>query len=175
MSDLRYRPLRRDELEEVQPQFIRFLAANGLPGPDWEKIKAEDPPRAEQLIHEFSQVIFGATLERIEYLIERRPKDLRTYRCGPDNIEMNGLRIEGDTRLDLSDSSLPPDQMMQQLRQDQAKVQLYSGQRAYRPYPAATNGTSQAPDRSYDLYRLMEGGALISDGELFQLLEGLKG
>ena len=175
MSDLRYRRLRRDELEEVQPQFIHFLAANGLPGPDWEQLKAEDPQRADRLIHEFSQVIFGTTLERIEFLIERHPKDLRTYRCGPETIEMNGLRIEGQTSLDLSDTSIPPSVMMQQLREDGARVQLYSGQRAYRPYPAATNGSSDAPDRSFDLYRLMEGGALISDGELFLLLESLKG
>lgn len=175
MNTFKYRSLSLEELQEVEPQFIRFLAANGIPGPEWERIKAEEAQRAKQLIQEFSQVVFGSTLERIEYLVERKPSDLRTYACGPDKIRMNGLRIEGQTSLDLTDQDIPPKDMLMRLKADGAKAKLYSGERPYRPYPESQNGKKNEPDRSFDLYRLMEAGARISDGELFQVLEGLKG
>ncbi|MEL6358417.1 MAG: DUF6495 family protein, partial [Bacteroidota bacterium] len=97
MSTFKYRSLSLEELQEVEPQFIRFLAANGIPGLEWERIKKEESTRANQLIQEFSQVVFGSTLERVEYLVERKSDDLRTYACGSDLIRMNGLRIEGQT------------------------------------------------------------------------------
>ncbi|MEO0788407.1 MAG: DUF6495 family protein, partial [Bacteroidota bacterium] len=131
--------------------------------------------RANQLIQEFSQVVFGSTLERVEYLVERKSDDLRTYACGSDLIRMNGLRIEGQTSLDLTHTDIPPTEMLMRLKADGARAKLYSGERPYRPYPQTQNGAASVPDRSFDLYRLMEGGARISDGELFTILEGLKG
>ncbi|MEM6398542.1 MAG: DUF6495 family protein [Bacteroidota bacterium] len=170
----KYRRLTLEELKEVEPQFIRFLAANGVPGEEWKRILGEELERADQLILEFSQVVFGSTLERIEYLQERKPNDLRTYACGPDLIRMNGLRIEGQTSLDLTDQNMPPSEMLQRLKTDGARVKLYSGERPYRPHPNQTEPPENQPDRSFDLYRLMEAGARISNGELFNTLEELK-
>ena len=52
---------------------------------------------------------------------------------------------------------------MQQLQTSGAAVKLYSGERAYRG------------ERGQDIFLLMEQGALISDGNMFKVLENLKG
>jgi len=159
-----YRRLRRDELEEVKDQFIRFLAVNGIDGPSWEKLKVESPGQADGFILQFSQLVFDGVIKQVTYLLQRSKQDLRTYHCGPDAIQMNGLLIEGQTELDLTKTELPAPEMMQLLRSSGAEVKLYSGQRPYREV-----------GREQDIFLLMEQGALISDGELFKLLDGLKG
>lgn len=161
--DTKFRRLRRDELEEVRPQFVKFLAVNGIDGPSWSEIKINDPAQTDQLILQFSQIVFKGVIDKVEYLMQRSKRDLRTYHCGPEEIKMNGLMIEGTTDLDLSDAKEHPTEMMKKLRRSGASVKLYAGERKYRN-----------SDRDQDIFQLMEQGALISDGSMFKTLDELK-
>lgn len=163
MQTTKFRRLRRDELEEVRPQFIKFLAVNGIDGPSWEQIKVNDPAKTDQLLLQFSQIVFSGVIEKVEFLIQRSKQDLRTYHCLADKIIMNGLMIEGETDLDLSDATASPQAMIEQLQKSGASVKLYSGERAYRG------------EKDQDIFLLMEQGALISEGQMFSTLEKLKG
>ncbi|WP_420459901.1 DUF6495 family protein [Neolewinella sp.] len=162
MKETKFRRLRRDELEEVTPQFVKFLSVNGIDAQSWVRIKEDDPRRADGLILQFSQIVFAGVIERVEYLVQRKPHDLRSYRCGPDKIEMRGLLLSGDTSVDLTDSSLAPRQIFVQLRADGATPKLYTAERAYLPI-----------GRDQDIFLRMEEGALIDNGELFRILDGL--
>ena len=162
MKETKFRRLRRDELEEVTPQFVKFLSVNGIDAQSWVRIKEDDPRRADGLILQFSQIVFAGVIERVEYLVQRKPHDLRSYRCGPDMIEMRGLLISGETSVDLTDSSLAPRQIFEQLRADGATPKLYTAERAYLPI-----------GRDQDIFLRMEEGALIDNGELFRILDGL--
>jgi hypothetical protein len=163
MKETKFRRLRRDELEEVRPQFVKFLGVNGIDADSWVRIKQDDPARTDGLILQFSQIVFAGVIERVEYLVQRKPTDLRTYRTGPDKIEMRGLLIEGDTRVDLTDAGLPPGDIFRLLREDGAKPKLYAAERSYLPI-----------GRDQDIFLRMEEGALIDGGELFHLLDGVK-
>ncbi len=163
MKETKFRRLRRDELEEVKPQFIKFLSVNGIDAPNWVRIKAEDPRRADALILQFSQIVFSGVIERVEYLIQRKPNDLRTYRTGPEKIEMRGILISGETTVDLTDTEIAPEEIFARLRDDGARPKLYHAERAYLPI-----------GRDQDIFLRMEEGALIDNGDLFQLLDGLK-
>jgi hypothetical protein len=159
---MKYRRLRPDELEQLEREFIHFLVANGIPGPDWEKMKANDAEKAGQLIELFSDVIFDKTLEQVQYLEFKSPKDIKTFHCREDKIVLNGLRIEGETPLDLT-MPQDPQEMMRQLSAGSAKLRLYTAQKDYHP------------SRKEELFNMMENGALISrDGALFKTLEALK-
>lgn len=160
----KFRRLRLDELQEVEPQFVRFLATNGLDASAWQKMKEQQPGRADELIQQFSQIVFAGVIGRVEYLLDRRPKDLRAYRCTADKIILRGLLIEGETSLDLSQQDLSAQDMIQQLRQDGAQIKIFRAERPYRHQ-----------DREQDIFLLMEAGALIADETMFQLLEGGKG
>ena len=162
MKETKFRRLRRDELEEVTPQFVKFLSVNGIDAQSWVRIKENDPRRADGLILQFSQIVFAGVIERVEYLIQRKPHDLRSYRTGPEKIEMRGLLISGNTTVDLTDVSLAPRQIFEQLRQDGATPKLYTAERAYLPI-----------GRDQDIFLRMEEGALIDNGELFRILDGL--
>lgn len=162
MKETKFRRLRRDELEEVTPQFVKFLSVNGIDAESWVKIKEDDPRRADGLILQFSQIVFSGVIDKIEYLVQRKPHDLRTYRTGPDKIEMRGLLISGTTSVDLTDSALPPREIFERLRADGATPKLYRAERTYLPI-----------GRDQDIFLRMEEGALIDGGELFELLDAL--
>ncbi|MEM6770634.1 MAG: DUF6495 family protein [Bacteroidota bacterium] len=163
MKETKFRRLRRDELEEVRDQFVKFLSVNGIDAGSWQKMKVDDPARADAFILQFSQIVFSGVIEKIEYLVHRKPHDLRTYKTGTDKIEMRGILLDGETKIDFTKSEdLSPQEMFNQLKADGVSPKLYSAERAYMPI-----------GRDQDLFLIMEEGALIDSGELFETLAGL--
>ena len=63
-----FRRLTNNELEELKTEFVRFLVSNTVTGDDWEKIKKENPERAEGLIEIFSDIVFKKIISKVEYL-----------------------------------------------------------------------------------------------------------
>lgn len=159
MKETKFRRLRRDELEAVEPQFIKFLAVNGIDAGSWQKIKEDDPGRADGLILQFSQIVYSGVIEKVKYLVQRRPNDLRTYKTEADKIYMRGILLDGETTIDFTKDQLPPEEMFARLKAENVTAKLYSAERAY-----LTVGRDQ------DIFRIMEEGALIDEGELFEAL-----
>jgi hypothetical protein len=159
---MKFRRLTLAELQELESEFIQFLAANTVTGPDWQNLQATAPEKADQLLDVFSDVVFEKIIQRIQFLEYKTPHDIKTFSCQEALIIMNGLRVEGENELDLT-LNLPPDEMMARLRQSGAELQIYTAQKGYQP------------DRSAELFRMLEGGALISrEGTLFKTIEELK-
>ncbi len=162
MSTMQFRRLRAEELEELQDEFIRFLAVQSITGPDWEQMKTADPQRAENLIDKFSDVVFTKVTHNVKYLELKRSRDIRTFHCQEDKILMNGILLEGESDLDLR-QNIAPEQMLQLMRKSGAKLKMFSGEKTYQP------------SREEEIFKLMEQGALISkDGALYLALEELK-
>ncbi len=160
---MKYRRLTPDELSELETEFIQFLAANTITGQDWEKLKEEIRDQAEELIDLFSDIVFERVLAQINFLEISTPKDIRTFSCEPQVIRMNGIRIAGETNIDFTQTG-DPQAMIAHVQQSGAVLQFYSGEKAYQP------------NRSEELFRMMQQGALISrDGHLYKTLESLKG
>ena len=158
----KYRRLNKEELTELEKDFIRFLATNTVTGDDWETLKKENPDKAEGYVDTFSDLVFERILQKAEYMELKSKQDVRTFHCQEETIKMIGILIEGDTSLDFT-QNIAPEQMMQMLSLSQAKLKLYSGERKYRK------------DRELELFELLEQGALISkDGALYKTLQGLK-
>lgn len=163
MKETKFRRLRRDELEEVRDQFVKFLGVNGIDAGSWQKMKVDAPTQADGLILQFSQIVFSGVIEKIDYLVHRKPHDLRTYKTGPEKIEMRGILLDGATSIDFTKSEgLSPQEMFNQLKADGVSPKLYSAERTYLPI-----------GRDQDVFLIMEEGALIDTGELFETLAGL--
>ncbi|MFK7772813.1 MAG: DUF6495 family protein [Saprospiraceae bacterium] len=159
---MNYRRLTNEELAELETEFVRFLVSNTVTGDDWEKIKKENPERAEGLIEIFSDIVFEKTISKIEYLEMKTPKDLKIFRCNKENIELMGLKIEGESDLNLTDD-ISSEEMMKKLQTSDAQLQLYSADKKYKD-----------DNREQEIFQMMQWGSLISDGKLFHLLRTLK-
>lgn len=159
---MKFRRLTLEELNELEEDFVQFLVANTVTGPDWEKIKTEQPDKAENLIELFSDIVFEKIIKGINYMEFKIADDIKTFHCLENKIILNAIRIDGETNIDLRDD-LPPQELMKQVHESGAKMQIYSAEKDYRP------------NREQELFRMLEGGAQISrDGMLFKAIEGFK-
>jgi hypothetical protein len=159
---MKYRQLTLDELEELQTEFIRFLAANTVTGDDWTRIKAEDPQKAQGLIEIFSDLVFDKIIAGIEYLEVKTPLDYKTFYCTADKIYLLGLKVEGASSFDFTQNEAPQE-MMARIQNTGAQLKLYSAEKGYQP------------NREDELFRMLENGARIDKtGTMYQLLANLK-
>ena len=159
---MKYRRLRKDELEELEAEFVKFLASNTITADDWVKIKAETPEKAEDLLDVFSDIVFEKILEKVEYLEHKRSKDFRIYKFLDDKIQMVGMYIKGETTLDLTQNE-SPEKMMQALHASGADVQFISGEKKFKK------------TKEMEIFQILEEGALISkDPTLFNTLSALR-
>ncbi|MCB0705682.1 MAG: hypothetical protein KDC34_10250 [Saprospiraceae bacterium] len=158
---MKYRQLNTDELQELEQEFIQFLASNQITASDWEKLKQNQPEKVTELITLFSDIVFDKILKEATYLEYREARDLKTFYCGPDKIVMLGLYIEGDASLDFTEN-LPPEEMLAKIQGSSAQLKMYRAEKSYQG------------EREQELFRMLEGGALISkEGNLFNTLQGL--
>jgi hypothetical protein len=158
---MKFRRLTNEELQELEKEFVQFLVSNTVTADDWEKIKEDNPERAEGLIEIFSDIVFEKVIGNIQYLEHRTPKNLRAYYCVSDRIYMLGILVEGESDLDLSKND-PPEIMMEKLQKSGANLKVFSGEKKYKQ------------EKALEIYALMQEGALIShDGNMFKLLSQL--
>lgn len=157
---MKYRRLRADELKDLEPDFVRFLAANALPADSWEKLKQEKPEAAEELIEQFSEVVFEKVLTNVEYLEFKTPKDIKVFHCQEDKITMLGLEVKGNTDLDFTKTT-DPAEMNRQLQVSGANANVYRAEKQYKG------------DRKMELFKMMESGCLISKGLIYNALKEL--
>ena len=152
-----FRRLSSDELAALEKTFINFLVANTITGGDWEKMKTTEPERASKLVDVFSDFIFEERLRKVQFIQHQEPKELRLFRCGDEKMEFIGLQVAENAPIDFTKE------------ENLAKISAYTeGVKMYCAEKKYTRG------REREIFELMENGCRVSDGVLYQLLEGLK-
>lgn len=159
---MKYRVLEREELEELEPEFITFLVSNGIPAEDWEKLKNEQPEKRDRLIALFSDIVFDKILASVHYL-EYREKDLiRIFRFEKEKVVMNGIRLDGTSGIDFTQNQ-DPTALMQLFRLTPGKLNIFTAEKKYKK------------DRLQEIFNLMQSGAqILKDDRLFNTIEQLK-
>lgn len=100
-SLMRFRRLKKEELEALEDDFIQFLASNHITAKEWTALKEEQSDRVYQLLDLFSDIVFEKVYQKIEYLQHRSKDTVRVFHCQEDKIIMTGLKIS-DTTKDLT-------------------------------------------------------------------------
>lgn len=157
--NMKYRRFTQNELLTLEPEFVRFLALNGIPADEWVRIKTTDDQKVEELIEQFSDAIFERTLRELEYLEFHEPKDIKTFHCQKEKIVLVGLTLDGASE---SDVFRPENtaEILQKIESGVIKAKVYTAEKGYQ------NG-----DREAELFKMIESGARISkDGHLYKTL-----
>ena len=155
---MKYKRLTPDELQALEQDFIHFLAAMQVTGPDWQKMKAQEPSKAEELIDVFSDVVYDKVLGRISYLEYRDAKTLNVFHCLPDRIRLVGLRVQEHSPLDLTAG----DVLAQwNEHQNNGGVTVVHSEKGYRE------------DKQTEVFELLQSGCYITDDRLFKALSAM--
>lgn len=159
---MKYRRLTIEELKELEKQFHLFLAAHSIPAMDWQKMKSNEPDKAEKLIDEFSDFIFENVLDKVEFLEYRNKDQIQIVDTRSDRMKMKGIKIVGNKKIDLQEDK-PALELKAELMKHGGKVQMISGEKKF------------GEDPNMDKFKLMQKGFLITkDPTLYQTLSSLQ-
>ena len=76
---VKYRRLSIEELEELEKEFIQFLAVNGIDAAKWQDLKQNQIEEANEFIDSFSDLVFGKSLEGVQYIEHRTASDYKIF------------------------------------------------------------------------------------------------
>lgn len=161
---MKYRRLSLGELSELEPEFINFLSAHSIPAEDWEKIKKDQPEKAEEWVERFSDFVFEKILTDIDFLQKKERQIIQIVKVSEPPFQMRGLRVVGNDHINfLKDEQ--PSSWNQSLRKHGGKIKVFRAEKQLEK------------DQSVNMHKfqLMEQGFLIlKDPHLYKVLEDLQ-
>lgn len=149
---VKYTRLTKEQFDELHPEFINFLATQSIDKAEWDLIKANKPEVAEQELDVFSDLIWEGVLSKAEYLEHFSKQHIFLFRCNESDVhsivlkalipEVNFLTKEGLQWL--SDNMFTEN------------VEMKMGKKVFEQ------------ERNTSLFELIQQGAFLSDGQLYQ-------
>jgi hypothetical protein len=152
---MKYKRLTTEELKELEPEFVHFLAAAQITGPDWDKMKKNEPSKAEELIEVFSDIVYEKVLSRIRFLEYREKKTLNIFYCSETSSTLLGLRVNEHSHLDITVGDL----LTQWSESHHQAVSVFKTERLYQQ------------ERGLEIFELLQSGCYITDDRLFNTLQ----
>ena len=150
----KYRLLTKEELEHLEKEFIAFLAAQTIPADDWVQIKADNPDKANQMIHTFSDVIMEEVLRKTQFLEKTDKNRIASIHFQSGQMILAAMEAPIDSDADFRD-------------------QEYIAQATVKPpgyLKAYTTAEKYESSRELELFKFIELGWLVSDGKLYKTL-----
>lgn len=125
---MRFRRLKKEELESLEEDFIQFLATHQITADDWIRLRDEGSDKIYELIDIFSDIVLEKVYSQIEYLQHRTKDTIRVFHCQSDKITMTGLQISDPAR----DLTNPEDvALLSQPNGVQGSVKIFQLEKAY--------------------------------------------
>ena len=154
---MKYTRLTKEQLEELHPEFANFLATQSITADQWAELKREKPEVAEQELDVFSDLIWEGVLTRVTYLENISPEHLHLFFCAEKEMKLISVRVHN-----------PEADLTTQEGFDWFKKNWQSD---FVEYLTASKAYTEDP--SLDKFRLIEQGAVITKGALYQWFEDM--
>ena len=154
---MKYARLTKEQLEELHPEFINFLATQSIDKAEWDAIKKNKMHVAEQEIDVFSDMIWEKALTNVSHIDHFSKNYIFLFKCMEDvvfslvvktnNPDVDIVSIEGINWL--------ADNLFSN------EVEIIKGKKDI------------SENRNKALFEIIKQGGIISKGELFNKLESL--
>ncbi|MFO8148129.1 MAG: DUF6495 family protein [Bacteroidota bacterium] len=152
---MKYSRLTKEQFEELHQEFINFLASQSITAKEWEEIKRDKPEVAEDEMDVFSDLIWEGVLDKVTYLEHFSTQQMFLFQITQVEIHLIGIKIENEA-IDITRRE--GYQWLQKNLMDDA-VNLY------------TSSKVLSEDRNKDIFALIQQGAVITKGDLFQYFD----
>ena len=83
---MKYTRIPTDELEKLEEEFVNFLVMNGIIADDWLAINENEPLNADEIINQFSEVVWESILRGTKYLNKVEEESAYYFKCDSDTI-----------------------------------------------------------------------------------------
>ncbi|WP_178984073.1 DUF6495 family protein [Winogradskyella helgolandensis] len=149
---MKYSRLTKEQFEELHQEFINFLATQSITGDEWEDIKKNKPEAAEQELDVFSDLVWLGVLSKVEYLEHISPQQIHLFQCNEKSMRLIALRIEENEYVDFTTKE-GFNWLRDNLLSD--SVEFFNAKKDY------------SDDKYLDIFKMIQSGANITKGELF--------
>ena len=156
---MKYARLTKEQFEELHKEFINFLATQSITADEWNDIKKNKPEAAEQELDVFSDLVWYGVLDKVEYLEHISPQQIHLFKCQKKQMRLIALKIDKEA-IDFTTKegfSWLRDNLLSD------SVEFFNAKKEY------------SEDKHLDLFKMIQSGANITKGELFQYFEKLIG
>ena len=154
---MKYSRLTKEQFKELHQEFINFLATQSITADEWSKIKKRKPDVAEHELDVFSDLVWEGVLMKVKYLEHISENQMHLFHCVEKEMRLIAVKIKNES-INLT-SKKGFDWLRNNLLSDD--VEFFSATKAY------------SDDIPLDKFKLIEQGAIITKGDLFDYFEKL--
>lgn len=154
---MKYNRLTKEQFNELHQEFINFLASQSITGAEWAAIKKNQPNVAEQELDVFSDLIWEGVLTKAEFLENISAHQLFLFKLGLSKMQLVVVKVT-DTTIDLT--TVKGYKWLQNNFTTES-VEFLTATKEY------------SSDKNKDIFNLIQQGATITKGELFQFFENI--
>ena len=154
---MKYQRLTKEQFDELQQEFVNFLATQTIDKAEWDKIKLEKPEVAEQELDVFSDLIWESVLTRAEYLENFSKNHIFLFQCF-DTYVQSIVLISQVKEIDfLTKDGLQwlSDNMFTD------NIEMKIGKKQF------------TDERNSSIFELIQQGSFLSDGQLFKQINSI--
>lgn len=148
---MKYTRLTKEQFEELHQEFINFLASQSITAQEWEEIKTHKPEVAEEELDVFSDLIWEGVLDKVTHLEHFSPRQMYLFHITQVEIHLIAVKLNNEA-IDIT--TREGYQWLQKNLMDDS-VNLY------------TSSKVLTDDRNKDIFALIQQGAVITKGDLF--------
>jgi hypothetical protein len=154
---MKYARLTKEQLDSLHQEFINFLATQSITGEEWQKIKLTQPEVAEQELDVFSDLVWEGALSQAKFLENISPKLLFLFKLEAQEMSLISLKV----LMEDIDVTTKEGYAWLQKNYNTDDVEFYTATKAY------------TQDKNVDVFTLIQQGAVITKGDLYQFFEGI--
>jgi hypothetical protein len=152
---MKYARLSKEQFESLHEEFALFLATQSIDKKQWDQIKTENLTLTDELLDLFSNVVWDQSLDKITYLENRSDHHLFLFKCLDKRIDLILIQLESNC------PSLSEKDYKRWLGEHltDPQVSIFESNRIFNE------------DFKKEKFKLMEQGALVTDGATFEDLK----
>ena len=151
---MKYRMLTKEQFSELHPEFINFLASQTISKNEWDTIKKEKPEVAQQELEIFSDLVWEGVLKEVKYLDNSSPQQLFLFKIDEEEMKLIVVKVKDDSK----DISTNDGLQWLQNNLNHETVEIFTASKKY------------SANKNQDIFNLIEQGASISKGGLFEAI-----
>lgn len=154
---MKYTRLTKQQLEELHPEFINFLATQSITADEWKDIKENKPEVAEEEIDVFSDLIWEGVLAKVNYLENVSAQQMHLFHLTEKEMKLLSVKVM-NPKIDLTTS-------------EGFAWFKKNWQSDFVEYLTASKAYSE--DKNLDKFELIQQGAVITKGDLYQWFDNI--
>ncbi len=153
---MKYARLTKEQFDELQKEFINFLATQSITADEWKEIKANKPETAEQELDVFSDLVWEGVLSKVQYIEHISPQQIHLFQLYEENMHLIAIKLKNPIDLTSRDG-------FNWLRENlmDEDVEFLQAKKDY------------SDDKQADKFKLIQQGGVISKGDLFNYFDKL--